>query len=230
MKKNIPNFITLLNLFCGIIAIIFINNVQLKLGFLFIVLGLVFDFFDGFVARLLKVTSPLGLQLDSLADVVTFGVAPSLILFQMMEQVFPQDWASNYYFHYCILLTSLFVALASAFRLAKFNIDTRQTVSFIGLPTPANALFIGALPFVFEAFQFTPSIWLLLSIIIISSYLLNSEIPLFALKFKSFAFSENKIKYLFLGTSLLIFIVFKIIAIPFIIILYIITSIFWKDL
>ena len=205
-----------------------------------------FDFFDGLVARILNVQSEIGKQLDSLADMVSFGVVPGLIMVQLLNKaIAPQaletgfenlgtirGLASEMSF---IPLIGMLIIIASAFRLAKFNIDIRQTDSFIGLPTPANTLLIISLPLIFE-FQYTAFIesvifnqWFLLGVTFISSFLLNAELSLFALKFKTWSFSANKIRYVFLAISILAILLLKFIAIPIIILLYILMSLIWKE-
>lgn len=202
IKKHIPNTITCCNLVSGCIAISFAFAGNHKMALFWIIMGAVFDFFDGMVARLLKVSSPIGKELDSLADVVTFGVAPSAILFSELytlqypgfmhglEELFP----------YCAFLIAAF----SALRLAKFNLDERQSTSFIGLPTPANALFWGS--FIIGGHTFIEStrwaIPLLLIMICVSCYLLIAEFPMFALKFKKWTWKGNKIKYIFILTCI----------------------------
>ncbi|MCK8522679.1 CDP-alcohol phosphatidyltransferase family protein [Aquimarina sp. D1M17] len=245
LKKQIPNFITLLNLLCGCIAVIFAVQGNLKLAALFVMIGIGFDFFDGLAARVLNAQSDLGLQLDSLADMVTSGVAPGIVMYQLLSQVFgkpfyvtPGSWDMNqiiasFDWSYISLL-GLLITLASAYRLAKFNIDTRQTSSFIGLPTPANTLLIISLPLIL---QFQPESWVteiilgkwfLILLTLLSCYLLNAEIPLFALKFKTWGFKENKVRYLFLLFSVVLIAVLKFIAIPLIILLYILVSMIFK--
>lgn len=239
MKKHIPNLITLLNLLSGTIAVILAVEGELILAAFFVVLGIVFDYFDGFAARMLNVKSELGLQLDSLADMVTSGVVPGIVMFQLLGDpmmnkmsVFP---AINKYVYSTDLTwftgIGLLITLASCYRLANFNIDTRQTDSFIGLPTPANTLLILSLPLILET---TTSIWLqelllnkwfLVAMTLLSCYLLNAELPLFALKFKSFGFQENKVKYLFIIISLLSLVFLQFLAIPIIILLYILISV-----
>ncbi len=245
IKKQVPNIITLFNLFFGCIAVIFAVGGNLELAALFVGLGIFFDFFDGFAARALNAQSELGLQLDSLADMVTSGVAPGIIMYQLLSQVFgkpfyvvPNSWGfeqtfASFDLSY-ISLIGLFVTLASAYRLAKFNIDTRQTTSFIGLPTPANTLLIMSLPLILK-FQSDPWIvaillnkWFLISLTFISCYLLNAEIPLFALKFKTWGFAENKVRYIFLLCTILLIVVLKFMAIPCIILLYVLMSLFSK--
>ncbi|UZO79433.1 CDP-alcohol phosphatidyltransferase family protein [Aquimarina sp. ERC-38] len=241
LKKQIPNFITLLNLFSGCIAVLFAVQGQLPLAAAFALLGIVFDFFDGLAARALQAYSELGLQLDSLADAVTSGVVPGIVMYQLLTRSFGQpfyidsgNWQeAQVYTSFDISYVSFFglcITLASAYRLAKFNIDTRQTDSFIGLPTPANTLLILSLPLILE---YQPSAIVtsiienkivLLLITIISCYLLNAEIKLFALKFKTWGFKENAMRYVFLILCLGLLITLKFIAIPIIILLYIIFS------
>lgn len=239
MKKHIPNTITLLNLFCGCLAVIFAIENQLQLAALFVVLGIVFDFFDGFAARILNVKSELGLQLDSLADMITSGLVPGLVLFKLLEkstQKFPVNYESgfqtinseNYSF---VPLLGLLVTLSSCYRLANFNIDTRQTDSFIGLPTPANTLLILSLPLILMSNDvewindLILNKWFLIGLTLVSCYLLNAELPLFSLKMKSFKFKENIIRYIFLGACVLLLLTLHYIAIPVIILLYIVLSI-----
>ena len=197
MKKHIPNTITCCNLISGCVATVFALFGDPELALLFIILGAVFDFFDGMTARLLGVSSPIGKELDSLADDITFGVAPASILFWFLGIIdypsFLEGW------HNVIPFLAYIIAAFSALRLAKFNLDTRQTTSFIGLPTPANALFWGSLIVGFGQ-QMMSSYYtlpLLLVGIVVSSWLLIAEIPMFALKFKLWGFRGNEIKYSF---------------------------------
>lgn len=203
IKKHIPNAITCCNLFSGCIACAMAFSGEYHLAMLFIVLGAVFDFFDGMVARLLGVSSPLGVQMDSLADDITFGIAPATIVFSFMKNdllypVFLKDVLG------VLPFIAFLIAVFSACRLAKFNIDTRQTTTFIGLPTPANALFWASL--IVGGGKWINSLnagWLLLiALIALFSYFLVSEIPMFALKFKSFAWKCNKVRYIFIITVL----------------------------
>lgn len=241
IKKHIPNFITLLNLFCGSVAVIFAVQGHLQLAALFVLLGIGFDFFDGFAARILDVKSELGLQLDSLADMVTSGVVPGIVMYQLLTQVFgnpfyvaPGTWnseevLSSFDLSYFSLF-GLLIILASGYRLAKFNIDTRQTTSFIGLPTPANTLLIISLPLILQfqletwVHQIILSKWFLIGLTLLSCYLLNAEIRLFALKFKTWKFSENKIRYAFLLLTMVLLVVLKFLAVPCVILLYIVVS------
>ena len=238
IKRHIPNLITLLNLFCGSLAIIFAVKGNLVLAAIFVAAGIFFDFFDGLAARALNVKSELGLQLDSLADVVTSGVVPGIVMYQLLNKALPREIQSNTDWDASFMdiqikpfaLIGLLIILASAYRLAKFNIDDRQTDSFIGLPTPANALFILSLPLIIT-FQNHPAVtslllneWVLAGITILSCYMLNAEIPLFALKFKNWGFGDNKLRYLFLLSCILLIIFLKFLAIPVIIILYVLLS------
>ena len=231
IKRNIPNIITLANLTCGLFAIIFAFQGNLTTASLCIFLGAFFDFFDGLSARLLKVNGDLGKQLDSMADMVTFGVAPGFILFHFMYYL-----NNNVIFRYSIeneMFTSpaslaLLIPIFSAIRLAKFNIDSKQTTSFIGLPTPVLAIFIAAIPHI-DANQFPMFFDLqLLSILaIILPLLLVVEIPLFSLKFskaESLISSLNILRILLILSAVILFFVFQFAAIPFIVVLYLILS------
>jgi len=231
LKKHIPNFITLLNLFCGCIAITFVVQQQFEMAFYFVCLGIFLDFFDGFFARLFQVASPLGLQLDSLADMVTSGVVPGLTMFYMMLEAFGLQISDPFSGQYALAFLGFLVTLGSCYRLANFNIDTRQTDSFIGLPTPANALFILSLPLVvrhfdsFMLFELLSNYGVLLAISIGSAYILNAEIPLFSLKVKKLTFQDNKLTFFFLAVSLLLLVTLQYLGIPLVILFYIFLSI-----
>lgn len=220
IKKHIPNAITSLNLLSGMVGIVFVLQGKIEWGAYFILLAALFDFLDGFVARMLKVHSEIGKQLDSLADLVTFGVLPSFILLKMVDE--------NPTFTYLPYVT-LIVGIFSALRLAKFNIDTRQTDRFIGVPTPANALLISTLPFFIAKFSglgeliAQPESLVILSIIM--SLLLVAEIPLIALKFKSFGIKENIFRYLTLLIGIGCIISLGLAGIPIVIISYIVLSV-----
>ncbi|MGB1269584.1 MAG: CDP-alcohol phosphatidyltransferase family protein [Flavobacteriaceae bacterium] len=239
MKKHIPNIITLLNLFCGSIAVVFAVENNLFMAAVFVVLGIVFDFFDGFAARLLHVKSELGLQLDSLADMITSGMVPGIVMFKLLEQTsnpFPVNfdvtsgWEDGMQYSF-VPLIGLLVTLASCYRLAKFNIDTRQTESFIGLPTPANTLFILSLPLILMTndVQWINDLilnkWFLIAVTGLSCYLLNAELPLFSLKMKTYGFKENAVKYIFLIACIFLLFTLHYIAFPLIILLYILLSV-----
>jgi len=228
IKKHIPNLITLLNLFSGCLALLFAFNRQFEMAFFFVCLGIFLDFFDGFFARLFKVSSPLGLQLDSLADMVTSGVVPGLVMFQMMvSHLSPVVEGYLQWFPYF----GFIITLGSCYRLANFNIDTRQTDSFIGLPTPANALFILSLPLVLNhtdsifLLELLTNQWFLLVMTLLSAYMLNAEIPLFSLKIKKFSAKENLLQITFLICSLLLLIFFEYLGIPLLILFYVLLSI-----
>jgi CDP-diacylglycerol--serine O-phosphatidyltransferase len=216
-KKHIPNSITCCNLVSGCIAITFAIKGDLPLALLFIILGAVFDFFDGMVARLLGVSSPIGKELDSLADVVTFGVAPSAIIFYELQVVEYPYILNGTLLASIIPYMAFLVAAFSALRLAKFNLDTRQTTSFIGLPTPANALCWGSLIVGFGEYleQFTWFLPALMVGILLSSWILIAEIPMFALKFKHWGYNGNEMKYgfvLFSAAALIASIIFGIVS------------------
>lgn len=200
MKKHIPNIITCCNLLCGCVAIGAGFYGNFSTAFLFILCGALFDFFDGMVARLLGVSGPMGVELDSLADVVTFGVAPSAMIFTLYTKVYyPEIMYSNTWFTF-MPYTAFLVAAFSALRLAKFNIDERQHTSFIGMPTPANAIFWAAL--ISSSTEFLTSARFnapfLFAFEILFCWLLVCEVPMFSLKFKNFSWAENKLKFIFL--------------------------------
>ena len=208
IKKHIPNSITCCNLISGCIATTFAFAGDAKMALLWIIIGAVFDFFDGMSARLLHVPSPIGKELDSLADDVTFGVAPATILFSELSVLeYPGVlFGIKDYIPYVAFLMAAF----SALRLAKFNLDERQTTSFIGLPTPANALFWSSLivsnPSWLESSPY--SIFILLMMLAVSCYLLVSELPMFALKFKQWGWKGNEVKYCFAVLSIVCLAVF----------------------
>ena len=219
MKKHIPNTITCCNLISGCIATWFAFQSDYRMALLFIVIGAVFDFFDGMSARLLHVSSNIGKELDSLADDITFGFAPSAIVF---------SYLCSFHIHLIILPFLAFVMAAfSALRLAKFNLDERQALGFIGLPTPANALFWGSLivglhqsGFFFDGLE-----WVILAGVFISCYLLVAEIPMFALKFKHWGWKGNEIKYIFILSCVPILLLLGIIGLAVIIAWYVILSV-----
>ena len=281
IKKNIPNFITCLNLLCGCIGIVFAFEGNLVWSAYMVGIAAVLDFLDGFAARILKVHSEIGKQLDSLADMVSFGVLPGVVMFNLLQQSFYYELFLEYwkvplpnkfndiwydttrvnYIPYIAFLIPVF----SAIRLAKFNIDTRQTNSFIGLPTPANSIFICSLPLILffgneigkyflqttsfdVSIDKTPEViwdvfhtntldfnfWIsrilfspyfLISLTLISSLLLVAPLPLFALKFKNFSWTDNKIRYIFLALCVPLLILFQFVGIPIIIVFYILLSI-----
>ena len=229
IKKQVPNTITLLNLFCGCIAMVFALKNDFEMAFYFVSLGIFLDFFDGFFARLFQVSSPLGLQLDSLADMVTSGVVPGIVMYQLMgsSSGFPKlGWIVEPFPFVGFLIT-----LGSCYRLANFNIDTRQTDSFIGLPTPANALFILSLPLVlrdldsFFVLELLTNPFVLIGITLLSVYMLNAEIPLFSLKIKQMSLKKNALQFSFLLSSLVLLVVFQYAGIPLVIVLYVLLSV-----
>jgi CDP-diacylglycerol--serine O-phosphatidyltransferase len=236
IKRSIPNIFTLLNLLSGTIAVIFAVQGQLVIAAYLVFLGIFFDFFDGFFARLLNVQGELGKQLDSLADVVTSGVVPGIVLFQLLKsknaiEIFNTEivsWQTNEVEF--LPFIGLAVTLAAAYRLAKFNIDERQTSSFIGLPTPAAALVVLSLPLILEYSAFeTASViiqnkWFLILLTAILCYLMNAEIPLFSLKFKNYTWKDNKVKFIFIILTAILLVIFQFIAIPMIILFYVFIS------
>ena len=224
IRRNLPNALTCGNLLCGCIGIVEAFHSNIILSCYLIGVALIFDFFDGFLARLLKVSSPIGRDLDSLADMVTFGVLPSVIVYQLLMQSIPDlygIWKAY---------PAFIIAIFSAIRLAKFNNDPRQSDSFIGVPTPANALLIGSLPIILQHYD---GIWKeiivntnnLLALTVIMSFLLVAELPLIALKFKTFSWKGNQIRYSFIILSILLLIFFQILAVPAILLLYIFLSV-----
>ncbi|MDR1848329.1 MAG: CDP-diacylglycerol--serine O-phosphatidyltransferase [Bacteroidales bacterium] len=239
IKRQIPNIITLCNLLCGVFAIITLGNGTLQAP-CFIILGAILDFFDGMVARLLKVEGMIGKELDSLADVVTFGVAPALIaLTLLMEQLGCMDFPLA-----LVALIPLSMALMSAYRLAKFNIDTRQTTSFLGVPTPLNALLWLSIPIIAhlsltkqhlwgwygEGFYRTiasvlTNEWFIIVGSVLMSVFMVIEIPMLALKFKNMKWQDNKERFLFIIISLALIFVLNVYAVPFVVIIYILISI-----
>ncbi len=224
MKQHIPNAITCLNLFSGCVGVVFAFNGNFVFAVYAIVIAAVFDFMDGMVARLLKVHSPVGKELDSLADLISFGFLPASIVYQLFLLA-PQVGELSTYLNY----TAFIIAVFSALRLAKFNTDTRQSDNFIGLPTPANALFIGSLPMIiaggdnfWTAYILNP--FFLFVLAIGTSFLLVMEIPLLSLKFKNFIFRENLLRFLLVFIALILIVLFKFAAVPLIIVLYIVFS------
>ncbi len=243
MRKHIPNFITLLNVFCGCVATVFAVLNQLEMAALFVALGIFFDFFDGLAARVLNVKSELGLQLDSLADMITSGLVPGIVMYQLLSMSQTGGWGlgggaevANGYRVFVIEFASFWpfagfiITMASAYRLAKFNLDENQVSSFIGLPTPANALLILSLPLIL--FYHSNSIlnevilnqWFLIGLTLLSAFLLNCNLPLFALKFKNWSFKDNALRYIFLIVSLVLLVTMQFLAIPFIIGFYVLSS------
>ena len=250
VRQNIPNAITSMNLLCGCLSIAASFDGYDNAPALFILAAAGFDFFDGLAARILNVQSAIGKQLDSLADVISFGVAPSIILVMLLRQKLglnPHEGAFLAAGVKTVQYFPLVLVIFSAMRLAKFNIDTRQYDSFIGVPTPANAIFIASLPLIiqsnnstlFPGLVFPPGYnpvsefiaglteipAVIIGYSVVMSYLLVSELPLFALKFKTLSWEENKVVFIFLIISLLLFFILNVAAIPIIVILYIVLSV-----
>ncbi|WP_396592057.1 CDP-alcohol phosphatidyltransferase family protein [Allomuricauda sp. R78024] len=234
MKRYIPNFLTLLNLFSGCVATVFAVLNHLELAALFVFIGIFFDFFDGLAARLLNVQSEIGVQLDSLADMITSGLVPGIVMFQLLQMAETGGWNLGFFGHETEMTMLPFfgfvITLASAYRLAKFNVDENQVSSFIGLPTPANSLFILSLPLILlyhnsdELNGIILNQWFLMGLTLVSAYLLNSRIKLFALKFDNWSFKDNAVRYLFLIGSLVMLITLKFLAVPLIVVFYILVS------
>ena len=233
-KKHIPNTITCCNLLSGCAATLAALQHEFLWAFLLIVLGAVFDFFDGFAARLLKVSSPIGKELDSLADDITFGFAPAAVVFSLLQEIVDpanihascplSGIAELEYIPYLAFLIAAF----SALRLAKFNIDERQATSFIGLPTPANALFWSSLALSLVKEGIYAQTWLLYVIvpgIFLSCWILVAEIPMFALKFKNFQFRGNILRYVFILCSLPLLVAFRWLGFAVVILFYIMMSV-----
>ncbi len=217
MRKYIPNTITSLNLFSGCVGILFVLKGDYLSAFYCVLASGIFDFFDGLVARLLKVKSLIGKELDSLADVISFGFLPGTIVFTMLREV-----SSLEYLPYLGFLITVF----SALRLAKFNIDERQTSDFIGVNTPMNTFLIVSLPFIGQIYpQYIYNVYVLISIAIVTSLLLVSELKLFSMKLSSLKWELNKYKYIFLIVSLILVLGLKILAIPVVFVLYIFFSV-----
>ena len=225
LKKHIPNTITCCNLLSGCVAAMFAFEGMYLFAFICIIMGAVFDFFDGLTARALKVSSPIGKELDSLADVITFGFAPAVMVFSWLRECADTNLCTPVA---TIVPFFAFLLVAfSALRLAKFNVDERQTSSFIGLPTPANALFWGALVLgSHDAIVAHPYGWVLvIALVMLFSWLLVAEIPMFSLKFKSLAWKANRTAYIFLIVSLVLLILLGLNGLSAVIGWYIILSI-----
>ena len=238
MKKHIPNLITLLNLIFGCLAITNAFEGELYVSSYYLILASVCDFLDGFAARMLKVSNPLGEQLDSLADMIAFGLAPGIILYKFTKELHHANEIALLSDHPWIFYLAFMIPVFSALRLAKFNIDTRQTSSFIGLPTPANASFF-LFPVLIYYYQDLPKIidlnfivipiisnpLVMLGLGIIFSILLISEVPMCSLKFKNLKWKDNKQPFSFILIWLILLIFTNIIAMPTIIIIYVIYSV-----
>jgi CDP-diacylglycerol--serine O-phosphatidyltransferase len=216
MTRHLPNFLTCCNLLCGCLAIVYVlEGGGIPAAYL-VWLACVFDFFDGFAARMLKVASPIGKELDSLADIVSFGIVPALVMYKLIGASTESA---------LLPLVAFSIAVFSALRLAIFNVDDTQRDSFRGLNTPANTLFITSLPLLKDdvgRWLFQP--WILILITVIFSLLLVSRIEIFALKFKNFTWRDNRTRFTFLILSVLLLVALRIGAIPIIILLYILLS------
>jgi CDP-diacylglycerol--serine O-phosphatidyltransferase len=218
MKRLIPNALTCANLLSGCIGIVFAFKGRLDVAAYAVLVSGIFDFFDGFSARLLNVKSLIGKELDSLADMVSFGFLPGVVMYQLLEQ---SDYSSPY-----LPFTGFLITIFSALRLAKFNLDTRQTEDFIGLNTPMNTLFIVSLPFIQKDYPaLINSTILLVAVTVIMCWLLVCEIKIFSLKFGSIKWIHNKTKFVFLIISAVLIAFLKFAAIPFVLVLYILSSI-----
>lgn len=226
LVRNIPNAVTCCNLFAGCIAAVmaFQRNYEGALGFIFV--GATFDFFDGMLARMLRVSDPMGKQLDSLADDITFGFAPAAMVFSLFQEVHYPDFMSSWtdFFPY----TAFLIAVCSALRLGKFNIDPRQSDTFIGLPTPANALFWGSLAVGAHPFLTSPTfnaVYLFMMVVLMSS-LLVAEVPMFSLKFHHVGWRDNQIRFLFLSVCIPLLIWGGLSGLSAIVVWYILLSFF----
>ncbi|NML66176.1 CDP-diacylglycerol--serine O-phosphatidyltransferase [Hymenobacter sp. RP-2-7] len=234
MKRHLPNALTCLNLLCGCLALTFIFQGSLVTAAYFVGLGAVADFFDGLVARALRVSSPIGKDLDSLADMVSFGVVPGAIMFKLLQKTLPPPTfgylemfsAKSFFIPFCGFLITIF----SALRLAKFNNDTRQTTSFIGLPTPACTLVVASLPLIlagdeFGLAGFILNPWVLLGLTVVLSGLLVAELPLFALKFKNLRWLGNRRRFLFVVLALGLVGWLRAAGVPLAVLLYVLLSV-----
>ena len=225
MKRHIPNAVTCLNLLCGCLALTFIFRGELVLGAYLVGVAAVADFFDGLLARALRVSSPIGKDLDSLADMVSFGVVPGAVIFKLLSHAAEYGGVAIW-LPYAAFLVTIF----SALRLAKFNNDTRQTTSFIGLPTPACTLVVASLPLILANDQFGVkdiilNPWLLLGLTILLSGLLVAELPLFALKFKNLKWLGNRRRFIFVALALVLVITLRAAGIPLAVLLYVLLSV-----
>jgi CDP-diacylglycerol--serine O-phosphatidyltransferase len=222
MIRQIPNFLTCCNLLCGCFGIVFLLEDRNVPAAYFIWTAGVFDFFDGFVARLLKVSSPIGKELDSLADVISFGLLPALVMYKLIAASSTSD---------ILPYVAFMIAAFSAIRLAIFNIDETQTDSFKGLNTPANSIFISSLPLLpASVTSWLFQDWILIAITVVFSFLMVSRIEIFALKFKNFRWADNKMRFTFLILSVLLLVFLQVSALPLIILLYIALSLLGKAL
>lgn len=216
MLRHLPNFLTCCNLVCGCLGVVFCLEGREVPAAYFVWVAGVFDFFDGFAARKLHVSSPIGKELDSLADMVSFGLLPSLVMYKLIGSSTQLEW---------LPYIAFMIAVFSALRLAIFNVDETQTDSFKGLNTPSNTLFITSLPLISAqvgGWLYTP--WMLVIITVVFSLLMVSRLEFFAFKFKNFSWADNKVRFTFLLVSVLLLAVLHLVAIPLIILLYIALS------
>lgn len=230
IKAFIPNAITLLNLFCGCVATLYAVENQLEHAAYWVFLGIFLDFFDGFFARIFNVQSDLGIQLDSLADMVTSGLVPGIVLYQLLQTAFQNQPLSNSFDVAWLATLGFLVSLASAYRLGKFNIDTDQKDHFIGLPTPANAIFIVSIPFLIEEFQsgvlnqWIVNSWFLVFVTLLSSFLLNCQLKMFSLKKATVSIKGNETIFVFAVFTIVLFVVLQEASFPIIILSYVLVS------
>jgi len=234
--QNIPNLLTILNLVSGAIGVFFIFQDKIIWACYMIYIAGLFDFLDGFVARLLKASSDIGKQLDSLADMISFGLLPAAIIYYIIKliliQANPGFTVMDASLTEILLLgTSFFILAFSALRLAKFNIDTRQNFGFIGVPTPSTAILISSFPFILSKVDslgahLLMKLYIIIPVTLLLSFLMVSEIPMISMKFKNFKFSENLYKYLLIIISIIGILIGGITAIPFIFVVYLAFSIF----
>lgn len=232
----VPNTITALNLVCGSMAVFFAIDGQLGWSAVFVFAAALFDFLDGLSARLLNSYTVIGKELDSLADMISFGLAPAAMIFTMLElTLFGQNFLIQEieagWSVWIVLFTSLLIPVAGAFRLAKFNTDDRQTDQFMGMPIPANAFFFASLALIIElensliVSEIILNKYVILASVFMVSFLMVSELPMFSLKFKNLKFKENSIRYLFIGVIILLLLFLKVYALPLIIIWYVVLSV-----
>ncbi len=214
--RHLPNALTCCNLLCGCLGIIAVWQGPADHAVGYVIAACIFDFLDGFAARALNVSSPIGKELDSLADMVSFGVLPSLVMYRMIDTLSSSEW---------LPYAAFSLAVFSALRLAKFNVDENQKDSFIGLPTPANALFIASLVYLESPWDlFISQDFFLIAIIVVFSFLLVAPVELFALKFKSMAWKDNQLKFTFVAFSALMLGIWQLAAMPFVILTYVAVS------
>jgi CDP-diacylglycerol---serine O-phosphatidyltransferase len=229
LRSNIPNIITVGNLICGCLAILSVLNKDFQLAFVFIFIGGMADYFDGMIARLLKVNSPFGKELDSLADMVSFGVFPAMILYVLLST---NEGPMVGPFH-LLGLPAFILAGFACIRLAKFNLDTRQADDFIGMPTPACTLFMVGLMLIYDHNSFGLGQWvsspyILYPVIVVFSYLLISEIPMFSFKFKSKKWKGNEHRIIFMLLGIVLLILLQEVALSALILIYVLFALYGR--